>query len=435
MEKSLPIVSIEEVYRLLRDGDDIVVGMIGAEPQLFLSRLHTVFPRVKNLRLTNCLPMYPAPFFTQKEYAPFIQVDSWFFSPALRKAYDHGNISFVPNHLHLAAVRRLAHRKPRIYIGASTYPNAEGKISLSVSNVYEKRMIEAADIVILEINPQFPRTHGDLIIDVQEVDYMVEATYPVPELQDQPLEDKDIQIGKLIAERIPDGACLQLGIGGIPNAVAAALTNKKDLGVHTEMLTTGFLKLYQSGAITNQKKQTHPGKFVCCFVAGTRALYDFVNDNPNVLVMDGHYVNNPDVIKLNDNQISINSTIEVDLTGQCCSESIGSRHFSGTGGQSDTATGAVKSKGGQSFIALYSTAMVMNPASGKKEEVSKIVAQLKPGAIVSLSRNDVDHVVTEYGVAYLRGTNVKERVERLIAIAHPKFRDQLAQDAKQIGLI
>jgi acyl-CoA hydrolase len=431
----LPIISVAAALSLIKDNDDIVVGMIGAEPQLFLGQLHTVFPQVKGLRLTNCLPMFAAPFFTQKAYAPYIQIDSWFLSPALRKAYSNGNISFIPNHLHLAAVRRLAHRKPRIYVGASTYPDAQGKISLSVSNVYEKRMIEAADLVILEINKNFPRTSGDLVIDVADVDYMIEADYPVPELPDAPLEEKDIIIGNLIAEKIPDGACLQLGIGGIPNAVAAALVHKKDLGVHTEMLTTGFLKLYQAGAITNAKKQLHPGKFVCCFIAGTKALYDFVDNNPDVLVMDGHYVNNPDVIKHNDHQVSINSTIEVDLTGQCCSESIGSKQFSGTGGQSDTATGAVKAKGGQSFIALYSTAMVTNPSTGLKEEISKIVPQLKPGAVVSLSRNDVDHVVTEYGIASLRGTNIKERVARLIAIAHPKFRAQLHADALHLGLI
>jgi acyl-CoA hydrolase len=433
--KPLPIISVEEALNLLVDNDEIVVGMIGAEPQLFLSQLHTIFPNVKGLRLTNCLPMYAAPFFTQKAYADFIHIDSWFLSPALRKAYPNGNISFIPNHLHLAAVRRLAHRPPRVYVGASTYPDENGKISLSVSNVYEKRMIEAADLVILEINHHFPRTFGDLMIDVKDVDYMIEANYPVPELPDAPLEEKDRIIGQFIADQIPNGACLQLGIGGIPNAVAAALINKKDLGVHTEMLTTGFLKLFQAGAITNAKKQIYPNKFVCCFVAGTKPLYDFIHNNPDVLVMDGHYVNNPDVIKLNDNQISINSTIEVDLTGQCCSESIGSRQFSGTGGQSDTATGAVKSKGGKSFIALYSTAMITNPTTGQKEEISKIVAQLKPGAVVSLSRNDVDHVVTEYGIAYLRGTNVKERVERLIAIAHPKFREGLTREAKQLGLI
>ncbi len=429
------IISVEKALDLIQEGDDIVVGMIGAEPQLFLNNLHQVFPRIHHLSVTNCLPMIEAPFFTDPRYIPHVSVYSWFLSPVLRKVYDYGHISFIPNHLHLAAVRRLAHQRPRVFVGASTYPDEHGKISLSVSNVYEKRMIEAADLVILEVNHRFPRTNGDLILDISEVDYMIEADYPVPVLPDVPLTEKDKLISQAIASYIHDGDCLQLGIGGIPNAVASALVDKKDLGVHTEMLTTGFLKLYQAGAITNRLKKLYPGKFVCCFAAGTQELYDFIHNNPDVLILDGHYVNNPDVIKQNDNQISINSTIEVDLTGQCCSESIGSRQFSGTGGQSDTATGAVKSKGGKSFIALYATAMVKNPETGIREEMSKIVPQLKPGAVVSLSRNDVDYVVTEYGVAALRGTTVKERVHRLIQIAHPKFREQLRIDAETLGLI
>jgi acyl-CoA hydrolase len=273
------------------------------------------------------------------------------------------------------------------------------------------------------------------MVHVDEIDYMVETAYQVSELPDEEITEKDRLIGDFIASYIQDGDCLQLGIGSIPNAVANALVNKKHLGVHTEMFTTGFMKLFQAGAIDNSKKQLHPGKMVCCFAAGTKELYQFLDGNPNVLIMDANYVNNPDIIKQNDRQISINSTIEVDLSGQCCSESIGPKQFSGTGGQVDTASGALKSKGGKSFIALYSTAMVTNPTTGNKEEISKIVSQLKPGAIVSLSRNDVDHVVTEYGVASLRGTNIKERVQRLIAIAHPKFKEGLLRDAKTLGLI
>ncbi|NCA96175.1 MAG: 4-hydroxybutyrate--acetyl-CoA CoA transferase, partial [Methanomicrobia archaeon] len=181
-------------------------------------------------------------------------------------------------------------------------------------------------------------------------------------------------------------------------------------------------------------KKTHRGKMVACFALGTKDLYDFIDNNPAVQILDGAYVNDPYVIGQNDNQVSVNSTIEIDLTGQCCSESIGSRQFSGTGGQSDTAVGAQNSKNGRSFIALYSTAMVKNPVTGEREEVSKIVAQLKPGAAVSLSRNDVHYVVTEYGIANLRGKNIRERVESLIAIAHPKFRDQLLKEAIDLGL-
>ena len=429
------IITIEDALAMVKTHDKIVVGMVASEPRSFLSKLHTIDESIHDVNVTNCLPLMEAEFFTNNKYANRFSIDSWFLSRSLRKAQLNGNISYIPNHLHLAGVRRLEHVIPDLYVGVATYPDQDGMISLSLSNVYEKRMVMAAKKVILEINPNFPRTQGDLMVHVDEVDFMVETDYQVSELPDEEITEKDSRIGGFIANYIQDGDCLQLGIGSIPNAVANALVNKKHLGVHTEMFTTGFMKLFQAGAIDNSKKQLHPGKMVCCFAAGTKELYQFLDGNPNVLIMDAHYVNNPDVIKQNDRQISINSTIEVDLSGQCCSESIGPKQFSGTGGQVDTATGALKSKGGKSFIALYSTAMVTNPATGTKEEISKIVSQLKPGAIVSLSRNDVDHVVTEYGVASLRGTNIKERVQRLIAIAHPKFKEGLLRDAKAFGLI
>lgn len=428
------IITVEEALKLVKSGDQIFSGMMAAEGRLFLSRLHELPKEVKDITVTNCLPMLDAPFFTEKEYADRFRVDSWFLSGALRKAMANGNVRYIPNHLHLAAHDRLSHVKPDIYIGVATLPDKNGFMSLSLSNVYEKRMLEQAKMVILEINPNFPRTHGDLEVHVRDADYLIEADYPVPELPDGEMTEKDIIIGNLIAEHINDGDCLQLGIGGIPNAVANALVHKKDLGVHTEMFTTGFMKLYKAGAITGKYKKTHPGKMVACFALGTKELYDFIDDNPMVQILDGNYVNDPHVIGLNDNQVSINSTIEIDLTGQCCSESIGTRQFSGTGGQVDTAVGAQISKGGRSFIALYSTAMVRNRETGEREEVSKIVTTLKPGAAVTLSRNDVDYVVTEYGVVHLTGTTVPERVELLISIAHPKFRDELFKEAVKYGL-
>ncbi|MDI9511507.1 MAG: acetyl-CoA hydrolase/transferase C-terminal domain-containing protein [Bacillota bacterium] len=434
MDYKKKLITVEEALKLVKSGDHIFSGMMAAEARLFLSKLHELPADIKDVKVTNCLPMLDAKYFTEKEYADRFTIESWFFSGALRKAFANGNIHYIPNHLHLAAHDRLTHTRPDIYVGVVTPPDKNGFMSLSLSNVYEKRMLQAAKMVILEINPNFPRTHGDVEVHVDDVDYLIETDYPVPELPDGELTEKDIIIGNLIAERINDGDCLQLGIGGIPNAVAAALVNKKDLGVHTEMLTTGFMKLYKAGAITGKYKKTHPGKMVAAFALGTRELYDFIDDNPAVEIRDGKYVNDPHNIGLNDNQVSINSTIEIDLTGQCCSEAIGTRQFSGTGGQVDTAVGAQNSKGGRSFIALYSTAMVRNKETGEREEVSKIVPVLKPGAPVTLSRNDVDYVVTEYGVVRLTGTTITERVERLISIAHPKFREQLMKDAIKYGL-
>lgn len=434
MDYKKKVISLTEALNLVKSNDIIVTGLGAAEAQLFMDNIHTIADRVKNVTITNCLSMCAGKFLNE-EYKESFNIDGWFFSPLMRKAFKNGNIAFIPNHLHLAGKKRLAHVKPNIYVGSATPPDKHGFISLSCSNTYERRMIDEADIVILEINPNYPRTFGDVEIHYSKIDYLIEGDYPVPTLPDVDSSEKDFVIGKYIADMINDGDCIQLGIGGIPNAVAASLKDKKDLGVHTEMMTSGMVDLVNLGVINGSRKTLHKGKIVCTFALGNQKLYDFMNDNPSILVMDGHYVNDPDTIAKVDNMVSINTTIEVDLTGQCCSESIGPVQWSGTGGQADTAIGAQKAKNGRSFIALYSTAMVRNPETGEKEEISKIVPMLKQGAIVSLSRNDVDYVVTEYGVAALRGTNTRERVERLIAIAHPKFRDELRRQALLVGLI
>ena len=400
-----------------------------------MTNLHTIADRVKDVMVSNCLPMGAYEFIANPAYKDSFTTEGWFYTPLLRKAQANGNVSFIPNHLHLAATKRLCYRTPDIYVGIASMPDKHGYVSLSTSNTYEMKMIKAAKTVILEINPNAPRTFGDVQIHLDDVDYVVEVDYPMPELADAEPNEKDLAIGKIIADMINDGDCIQLGIGGIPNAVAASLMDKKDLGIHTEMLTSGMVKLAKAGVITGKCKQTHVGKMVAAFAMGPKELYDYIDDNPSVAILDGGYVNDPYVIMQNDNQVSINTTIEVDLTGQCCSESIGSKQFSGTGGQSDTAVGAQKSRNGRSIIALYSTAMVKNPATGEREETSKIVCQLKPGAAVSLSRNDVDYLVTEYGCVALRGTSIKERVERIISVAHPKFREGLREEAVRLGII
>jgi acyl-CoA hydrolase len=272
-------------------------------------------------------------------------------------------------------------------------------------------------------------------VHISEIDYLIKTDYPAPVLPKAPINERDRAIGKYIADLIPDGSCIQLGIGGMPDAVAESLYGKKDLGLHTEMFTTGAVKLIKAGVITGAKKQLYPNKHVACFALGEKELYDFLDNNPTCLMLDGLFVNDPAVIGQNDNQISINAALEVDLSGQCASESIGYKQFSGTGGQSDTAVGAQNSKNGISFIALYSTASVKNQLTGEREEVSKIVPTLKPGAAVSLSRNDVDRVVTEYGVVNLRGTSIQERTKLLISIAHPKFRAELVREAIKMGYL
>ncbi|MGG7142854.1 acetyl-CoA hydrolase/transferase family protein [Clostridium nigeriense] len=430
-------ITVDEALSLIKSGDVIVTGLGGAEPREILNNLHKISDRVTDVTVTTCLPLEPAEYFMNPEYQNSFKMDSWFYSGPMRKAIKNGNknITLIPNHLHESAYKRGFHKRTNIYMGTATLPDKHGYISLSLSNMYEKRVLKEADLVILEVNKNFPRTFGDMEIHVSDVDYMVETDYEVPVYPDLEPNEKDFTIGKYIADRINDGDCIQLGIGGIPNAVAASLMDKKDLGVHTEMFSTGMMNLIKAGVATGKKKNFNNGKHVACFALGTKELYDFIDDNPSFVMFDGYWTNSPAVIAQNDNQVSINTTLEVDLTGQCASESLGSSIFSATGGQTDTAVGAQMSKNGRSFITLYSTTMVRNKVTGEKEEISKIVPFLKPGAGVSLSRNDVDMVVTEYGIAELKGTSITERVERLIKIAHPKFREELLREAKKIGII
>ena len=419
-------VTVEQALDLVKSGDHIVVALGASEPLEFLSKLHTIAGRVKNVTVTNCLSLREYEYNTNPEYKESFFCESLFYSLPTRQAHSLGRASFIPNHLRLSGVNRKYNRSADIFVGICSEPDKHGFVSIALSDVYERRMMDDADIVILEQNPNVP---------AESVDYFIKTDYSMPEIKDPVLGERDVKIGKLIADIVNDGDCIQLGIGSIPNAVAAALTDKKDLGVHTEMFTTGIMNLMKAGVVTGKYKQVHREKAVCSFMIGSREMYDFVDDNPAVLVLDCNYVNAPSIIARNDNQVSINTSLEVDITGQCCSESLGSKQFSGTGGQTDTAVGAQMSKNGRSIIALYSTAMVKDPVTGERKETSKIVTRLKEGAAVSLSRNDVNYVVTEYGMVDLKGASIAERAKKLISIAHPAFREQLEREAYDCGIV
>ena len=335
-------------------------------------------------------------------------------------------VSFIPNHLHLAAKQRLSYKKPNIFIVTVSPMDKHGYFSLSLSLTYEREFLEAADIVIFEVNERHPRTYGDTFVHIKDVDYLYESNRPIPELPVVEPTEKDMVIGGYISELVDDGSTIQLGIGGIPNAVAKSLINKKDLGIHTEMFTDGMVDLYEAGVITNKKKSIHIGKAVTTFALGSKRLYDFLDDNPGIEFHRGAYTNDPYVVGQNYKMVSINTSLQIDLTGQVCSEALGHVQYSGTGGQADTAIGSQMSPGGKSIIALYSTA--------KNDTISTIVPLLTEGAAVSLSRNDVDYVVTEYGVAPLKGREIRQRVKNLIAIAHPDFRKELEEKAEKYML-
>jgi acyl-CoA hydrolase len=256
-KKKAKYIKVDDFLKMLKDGDKIVGGMAANEPQLILANLHRAFDDydVKSLEFTNCLGIrQDAPIYTEK-YSDKIEISSWFYDPAIRKAHQNGNASFIPNYLHYAHTKRFERVKYDYFVSAASMPDEHGYISLSTCNVYEKAAVKNAKVTVLEVNPNFPRTFGDLEIHISEVDYLIETDYPCPTLPDIPLNEKDIAIGKFIADRIEDGSCIQLGIGGIPNAVAEQLKNKKDLGIHTEMFTSTMVDLIECGAVTGKKKK------------------------------------------------------------------------------------------------------------------------------------------------------------------------------------
>jgi len=422
-------VKIDYVLNLVHSNTTIVTGMAASEPQIFLSKLHEVPPSLQDINVFTCLNMKDYPFFSTKESEGRFINNSWFYNGSNRKVVLQGlkTMTYVPNNLHQAATNLIQSRKIDMYVGIASPMDKNGYLTLSVGITYEKDILEKTDLVVLEVNNNAPRTHGDTQVHISEVDYIVETDYPMPEISIVEPTEIERNIGERIADLIEDGSTIQIGIGGIPNAVAQFLKNKKDLGVHTEMMTETMVDLFEAGAINNKKKTLWPGKFVCTFVLGTQRLYDFCNDNPGILMLRGNYVNDPYVISQNDQMVSINTALMLDITGNVCSEAIGARHFSGTGGQLDTHRGAVKSKNGKGIIALRSTA--------KGGTISTIVPMLPQGAPVTIPRQELDYVVTEHGVAHLRGKTVRERTLELIGVASPDFRNDLKNEAQKIGII
>jgi len=306
-------------------------------------------------------------------------------------------------------------------------PDEHGFCSFGVEVGVTKTAAEVAPIVIAEVNPHMPRTLGDSFIHVSKLTHIVEVDYPLPESYGGKPTPLQCAIGQRVAALIEDGSTLQTGIGGIPNAVLAFLGDKKHLGIHTELFSDGVIDLVNQGVITNEAKTLHPGKMIAGFVLGTQRLYDFIHDNPIVELHPTEYVNDPYLIAQNRKMVAINSALEIDLTGQVCADSMGHIFYSGVGGQVDFIRGAARSKGGKPIIAM--------PSTTKGDTVSRIVWELKPGAGVVTTRNDVHYVVTEYGVAYLHGKTIRERVKTLIDIAHPKFQAELEAKAFELGYL
>ena len=382
---------------------------------------------LKGVRVQMLLDSFPYAFYADDHLFGKVMGESWFASAGARKALAAGWADFIPNYYRDCPRHIRANYDYDAFCVSVSPMDKHGYFSLGSVSSYSPAMIDKAKRIFVEVNENTPRAVCGTQLHISQITGLVENTFELPTLPPARLDDVSVTIGNLIAEQIPDGACIQLGIGAIPDAVGMALKQKHDLGIHTEMFTSSMVDLIECGAVNNSRKQIHRGVTVTTFAFGSKAINDFIDDNPAIAIMPVDYVNNPEVICQNDNMISINAALEVDLFGQVCAESIGTKIMSGSGGQVDYVRGACQSKGGKSFIAFSSTA--------KGGTISKIKPSLTPGAVVTTSKNDVDYIVTEYGMAHLRGETLSSRAKQLIAIAHPDFRDELRFDAKQRGIL
>lgn len=410
------IVAAEDALKAVKSGDRVVTGHACGEPQALVAALVGRADELRDVEIVHMVAMGAAKY-AQPGMEKSFRHNALFIGASTRKAFAEGRADYTPCFFH--EIPRLFKNNllpVDVALIQVTPPDADGFCSYGLSVDYTMAAAETAKTLIVQVNPLLPRTGGAKIL-LDKATYIVLKEEAVIELTPPKIGDVERKIGEHIANLIPDGATLQLGIGAIPDAVLTFLDGKKDLGIHSEMFSDGIVRLAEMGVITNKKKTLHPGKFLATFLMGSRKLYDFLDNNPDVEMAPVDYVNDPYIIGQNDNLVSINSALQVDLMGQVNAEMIGANQFSGIGGQVDFTRGASRSKGGKAIIAMPST------ASGGK--VSRICIEIDHGAGVSTSRNDVHFVITEYGVADLRGKTLRQRAEALIAIAHPDFRDGL----------
>lgn len=415
----------EEAVKAIKSSDHVVLQHACGEPRTLVEAL--VKRRdLENVSITHMAAIGPAEY-AQLGMEQYFRHNAFFVGAGTRQAVNEGRADFTALFFHeLPQVYRQRMPVDAALIQVSP-PNKWGYCSLGISVDYTKAAAESAKTVIAQVNEQMPKTYGDSFIHVSEIDLIVESSRPLLEIPLPKISKVEEAIGQNIAGLVEDGATLQLGIGAIPDAVLMFLKDKTDLGIHTEMFSDGVIDLVESGVITGKAKNLNPGKMVCAFVMGSKRLYDFVDDNPMVEFRTVDYTNDPFVIGRHDNLISINSAIEVDLLGQVCADTIGYTQYSAVGGQVDFVRGAARSRGGKAVIAMPSTA-----AGGK---TSRIVPVLKEGAVVTTSRNDVQYIVTEYGIADLRAKSNRERALALIGIAHPEHREELRAAAARRNLI
>ena len=423
------IVTAREAVRVIKSGNRIFLTGNVSVPQKTLAALVEYAPHLENVEICQALTIGPADYVTQ-EMEGHLRVNTLFISQNVRKAVQEGRADFTPvllsefpllfKHGYLPLDAALIHL---------SMPDEHGFCSFGVEVGLTKTPAETASVIIAEVNEQMPRTLGDSFIHVSRLDHIIPVSYAIPEMPMRAEGGSDVveKIAGFIAELIPDGATMQLGIGAIPNAVLKYLQHKKDLGVHSELFSDGVIELVNSGVLTSSRKTLHPGKIIAGFMLGSKDLYHWADDNPLIEMHRTEYVNDPFVIAQNERMVAINSAIEVDLTGQVCADSIGPKLYSGVGGQLDFIYGASRSKGGVPIIALPSTTTLKDGTL-----VTRIASVLKLGAGVVTSRNHVHYVVTEYGIADLYGKTIRQRARQLINIAHPDFRIDLEKQARDL---
>jgi 4-hydroxybutyrate CoA-transferase len=410
------IVSAEEAISHVKSGDKIVFTHACGESQVLTNALVAQADRLENVEIMHMVAMGSAPY-CQPGMEKHFRHNALFVGGSTRKAVEEGRADYTPCFFHEAPkfFREGILPVDVVFLQVSE-PDENGNCSLGISVDYTQPAAEVAKLKIAQVNKNMPYTYGNGI-NLKDIDYIVEKDEPLIELQPPKIGETEHKIGEYVASLIHDGDTLQLGIGAIPDAVLSFLGDKKDLGIHSEMFSDGVVDLANKGVITNAKKTIDPGKFVSCFLMGTKKLYDFVNHNPDVLIKPVDYTNDPFVVAKIDNIISINSAMQVDLMGQVNAEMIGYKQFSGVGGQVDFVRGASRAKGGKAIIAM--------PATAAKGKISKIVPLLDEGSAVTTSRNDIDYVVTEFGIASLKGTTLRQRAKALIEIADPRFKPSL----------
>lgn len=413
----------DDVLALVPSGTNVIVPLANGEPRTLIDALDRAGPHLDAVRVHQMHALHEHPYLAGA-YGDRLRHISYFLSPVTRRHFHAGTLDLVP--CHFSEVPLLLRRLtgPPLALASVSPPDRHGYFTLGTNADYVAPFIGHIPFFV-EVNPQMPTTSGRNQIHVSQVAGWCEADYPLVEVPPPPTDPTFERIGQLVSERIPDGATVQTGIGAASTAVLSHLGTHRDLGIHTEVLSDPVIALVDAGVITGIHKVRRPSKLVATFALGTRALYDFIDQNPAVEFLPVDWVNDPRVIAQQPRMVSINSTIAVDFLGQCASETVGGRYWSGSGGQADFARGAMYSEGGQGFVVLPSTA--------RDGQVSRIVAALEPGAAVTTMKNTVDMVCTEFGIAELRGKGIRERVQALLAVAHPDHRDDLARAAAQMG--